>query len=417
MTTPKTSTAPIRNAVDATTHADPYPWYAELRRNAPLFFDPTLKLWIASSAAAVSAVLAHVDCRVRPAHEPVPPGLVGGAAGEVFRQLVRMNDGTRHDEPKLVLERALGDVDLVRLGQRVAALARDDGPFRAPAPPWADALNETLFRLPLYAVADLLGFMPQDLPQLATWMRDFVACLSPLSTPVQLGAAHEAAAALLRRFEDLLANSVRSRGATDCTSLVSRVQAHAAQTGWADRQALLCNLIGLLSQTFDATAGLLGNAVVALATRPDLLAELPAHPQARRDTARLLVEEVCRLDPPIQNTRRFVARDMELAGRLLRAGDTVLLLLGSANRDAALNARADEFLLQRAQRKYFSFGRGSHACPGQQIALTIAASALASWLPATPSPLPQPTHLQALTWTYRPSVNARIPCFDLATST
>lgn len=415
MTTPKTSTAPIRNAVDAATHADPYAWYAELRRNAPLFFDPTLKLWIASDATAVAAVFAHADCRVRPAHEPVPLGLVGGAAGEVFRQLVRMNDGTRHDEPKRVLERALGEVDLVRLGQRVAALARDDAPFRAPAPQWANALNETIFRLPLYAVADLLGFRPQDLPQLATWMRDFVACVSPLSTPVQLGAAHEAAAALLRRFEELLANSGKSRNVG--TSLVSRVQAHATQTGWADRQALLCNLIGLLSQTFDATAGLIGNAVVALATRPDLLAELPAHPQAGRDTAWLLVEEVCRLDAPIQNTRRFVARDMELAGRTLRAGDTVLLLLGSANRDTALNARAAEFLLQRAQRKYFSFGRGSHACPGQQIALTIAASTLAIWLPAAPSRLSHRAHLQALTWTYHPSVNARIPCFDLVSST
>lgn len=416
MTTLKTSMTPIRNAVDAATHADPYAWYAELRSNAPLFFDPNLKLWIASSAAAVSAVFAHADCRVRPAHEPVPLGMAGGAAGEVFRQLVRMNDGERHDEPKRVLERALGEVDLVRLSQRVAALARDDAPLRAPAPQWADALNEAIFRLPLYAVADLLGFMRQDLPQLAIWMRDFVACLSPLSTPVQLGTAHEAAAALLLRFEDLLANSAKPRHATVDTCLVSRVQAHATQAGWADRQALLCNLIGLLSQTFDATAGLIGNAVVALATRPDLLAELPAHPQAGSDTTRWLVEEVCRLDAPIQNTRRFVARDMELAGRTLRAGDTVLLLLGSANRDAALNARADEFLLQRAQRKYFSFGRGKHACPGQQIALTIAASALAGWLPAAPSPLPQPAHLQALSWTYRPSVNARIPCFDLASS-
>lgn len=408
---------PIRNAVDATTHADPYAWYAELRRNAPLFFSPTLKLWIASNASTVAAVFAHGACRVRPAHEPVPLGLAGGAAGEVFRQLVRMNDGARHDEPKRVLERALGEVDLPQLGQRVAALARDDAPLRAPPQKLADALNDAIFRLPVYAVAQALGFRPHDLPRLATWMRDFVACLSPLSTAVQLGAAHEAAAALLRRFENLLADSAKSRGATDCTSLVSRVQTYATQTGWTERQAVLCNLIGLLSQTFEATAGLLGNAITALATRPDLLTEPPADPLADYDTARALVEEVCRFDAPVQNTRRFVARDMELGGRTLRAGDTVLLLLGSANRDAALNTRADEFLLRRAQRQYFSFGRGNHACPGQQMALTIAASVLASWLQAEPSSLSRRTRLQTLTWTYRRSVNARIPCFDLASST
>lgn len=408
---------PIRNAVDAATHANPYAWYADVRRNAQLFFDPTLKLWVASSAAAIAAVFSHANCRVRPAREPVPLGFAGGAAGDVFRQLVRMNDGPPHDGPKLVLERALGDVDLHQLWQRVAALIQEDATLNAPTVNVAEALNDAIIRLPVYAVADLLGFTAQDLPGVAAWMRDFVACLSPLSSPAQLSAAHEAAAALLKRFEELLANSAMSCGGAVSTTLLSRVQAHATQTGWADRQAVLCNLVGLLSQTFEATAGLIGNAVVALATRPDLLTALQANPQACSDTARLLVEEVCRFDAPIQNTRRFVAHDTEIFGRKLRADDTVLLLLGSANRDTALNARADEFLLRREQRNYFSFGRGSHACPGQQIALTIAASALASWLQAKPSPLSPHTPLQRLTWTYRPSVNARIPCFDLAVTT
>ncbi len=408
---------PIRDAVDAATHADPYAWYADVRRNAQLVFSPTLRLWVASSAPAVAAVFAHADCRVRPALVPVPLGFAGGPAGDVFRQLVRMNDGTRHDGPKLVLERALGEVDLEQLRRRVTELAHEDAAFNTPTINLADALNDAIFRLPVCAVADLLGFMPQDLPLITAWMRDFVACLSPLSTPAQLGTAHKAAAALLLRFETLLVNSLISCSATIGTTLVSRVQAHATQTGWADRQAVLCNLVGLLSQTFEATAGLLGNAVVALATRPDLLTELQANPQACRDTTRLLVEEVCRFDAPIQNTRRFVARDTEILGCRLRADDTVLLLLGSANRDTALNARADEFLLQREQRNYFDFGRGSHACPGQQIALTIAASALTSWLQAWPSPLSPHTQLQRLTWTYHPSVNARIPFFFLAVTT
>lgn len=90
------------------------------------------------------------------------------------------------------------------------------------------------------------------------------------------------------------------------------------------------------------------NAVTALATRPDLLVELQADAPACIDTARALVAEVCRFDAPIQNTRRYVAHDMELAVRTLRAGDAVLLLLGSANRDAVLNTGADEFLLRRA---------------------------------------------------------------------
>jgi len=388
---------PIRHAMEAATHSAPYAWYADLRRTAPLYFDPMLKLWVASSAGAVAAVFNHPDCRVRPAHEPVPPGIAATPAGEVFVQLVRMNDGARHDMPRLVLQRALGDVDLQQLGQRTAELAA------AHHPTDVNALNHALFQLPVQAVADLLGFPSSELPQVALWMRDFVACLSPLSNPAQLEAASPAATALLQRFDALLATPARTT-----STLIGKVQAHAAQQGWADRRAVLCNLVGLLSQTYEATAGLIGNSLVALATQADLQAQLQADPHRLAAQASLLVEEVCRFDAPIQNTRRFMARDTSILGHPLRAGDAVLLLLASANRDAALNPDANEFRLHRPQREYFSFGRGTHACPGRQIALTLAASVLTTWLRQAR----WPELLQHMAWTYHPSVNARIPRFD-----
>ena len=59
----------------AATHADPYPYYAQLRADGGLVFHQGLKLWVASSARAVAAVLAHPDCHVRPSHEPVPKAI------------------------------------------------------------------------------------------------------------------------------------------------------------------------------------------------------------------------------------------------------------------------------------------------------------------------------------------------------
>ena len=84
---------PPQDPIAAVTHPDPYPYYADLAAHRPLYRDDALRLWVASSAAAVTAVLASDLCRVRPPAEPVPRALLGSPAGELFGHFVRMNDG------------------------------------------------------------------------------------------------------------------------------------------------------------------------------------------------------------------------------------------------------------------------------------------------------------------------------------
>src|ERR1700730_9947136 len=96
--------------IAAVTHRDPYPYYARLVAERPLYFDPDLGLWVASSAEAVAAVLASERCRVRPPAEPVPAAIAGTPAGEVFRRLVRMTDGEAHGPLKQAVSAALAGV-------------------------------------------------------------------------------------------------------------------------------------------------------------------------------------------------------------------------------------------------------------------------------------------------------------------
>ena len=84
--------------IKAVTHPDPYRYYAHLSLEQPFYRDPSLGMWVASSADAVTAVLTHEACRVRPVTEPIPKALLGSPAGEIFGALVRMNDG-RDDCP------------------------------------------------------------------------------------------------------------------------------------------------------------------------------------------------------------------------------------------------------------------------------------------------------------------------------
>lgn len=135
-----------------------------------------------------------------------------------------------------------------------------------------------------------------------------------------------------------------------------------------DDSAIAANGIGLLFQSHDATAGLTGNTLVALATNRE------AREQVSADTSLLgeAILETLRYDPPVQNTRRFVARDGVVAGEPMAAGDAILVVLAAANRDPVANPNPDQFDLLRKDRRIFTFGAGVHACPGERLATTIA---------------------------------------------
>jgi cytochrome P450 len=407
----------------AASHPNPYPYYAELRAGPPLLWDAERSLWIASTAAAVAGVLAHPASRVRPLREPVPVSIVGSPAGEVFGHLVRMNDGAAHASPKLSLERALAEVP----SQTVQACAQQQASHvplvHDTAAELATSLNRACFAVPVRTVAQCMGFAPQDLPQVAQWLGDFVACLSPLSTATQLQAASAAAQGLLERVEELVARSATPNAQQDSTqfiTLVQRVQAHVADAGWSSKQALLCNLVGLMSQTYEASAGLLGNTVAALAREPQLWEYLQPTMQtdAWPTAVRHVVNAVCRWDAPIQTTRRWLAEDAHILGADLPACAAVVLLLGSANRDASVFAKPDAVLPSGEDQSYFSFGRGLHVCPGRTLAIDVVSATLAQWLQQWPRSGNgiDLLGLNDLCWSYRPSANARLPVFG-ATAT
>ncbi len=366
--------------LQAATHADPYAYYARLRRQGELSFDVDLGLWIASRARTVEAVLAHPDCRVRPPHEPVPNAIAQGPAGQVFARLMRMNEGAAHRCPRAAIEPALAAVGVQSVADAVGRLLDS-----------VANLNALMFTLPVSVVASLLGFPAHQLATIAGLTRAFVACLSPLSSDAQLRDADDGASQLSQMFSDVLAEA--------------GLLAHIRSVGWDDTEVLTANLIGLLSQTCEASAGLIGNTLVLLARRPDLVERVLRTPAL----ATAMVEEVARYDPPVQNTRRFVAERCTIGNQVLAAGDSVLVLLASANRDSHANPQADHFLLERLQRRTFSFGSGRHQCPGQHLALAIASQAIVALLRSQPDWLADACH-----FSYWPSLNGRIPRFHTA---
>src|SRR5262249_8622843 len=84
--------------------------------------------------------------------------------------------------------------------------------------------------------------------------------------------------------------------------------------------------------------------------------------------ARSAIEELLRFDSPIQGTDRVAREDLDIAGKHIRKGDIVALLLGSANRDPAAFPDPDRLDLSRTDNPHLAFGHGVHFCLGAQLA-------------------------------------------------
>ena len=386
--------------IAAVTDPDPYPYYADLVARRPFYRDDTLGMWIASSARAVTAVLSSDLCRVRPPSEPVPKALLGSPAGDIFGRLARMNDGTAH----ALLKPAVSAVTarfVTRAAEAAGRWARHLAEELEPET-HPERVTDLAFRLPIYTLASLLGVAPDMLAETAAYVGDFVRCVAPGGTAEQLERGQAAASRLIAAFRGL----PHSRNLEGDDTLLSALRREASRGGGGDEgAAIVANGIGFLSQAYEATAGLIGNTLVVLGRHADTR----RHLEADRGALRSVIREVARYDPPVQNTRRFLARDAVVAGEAMRGGDGVLVIVAAANRDPYANPHPTRFDTLRGEPRSFTFGMGAHACPGEMIATTITEAAVERLMACG---VRTESLMEAMT--YRASANTRIPMFGPA---
>ncbi len=383
-----------KDPIAAVTHANPYPYYADLVARAPIYYDETLGLWVASSADAVAAVMQSDLCKVRPPAEPVPKALLGSPAADIFRVLIRMNDGAGHCPFNRAVAATLESIDATRAAEESGKWARvlfdEITPRSDPG-----RLTDFSFRLSVYVIGSLLGVSSGELPQIASSMSEFVRCVAPGGSADQIEQGKRAAGRLLETFRTLF----RAAPADGLLAILAR---EAQRVGREDTDVIIANGIGFLSQAYEATAGLIGNTLLALIAHPGLYERVESDPGILYD----LIQEVLRYDPPVQNTRRFPAREGIVAGRKMKEGDAVLVVLAAANRDPAVNTTPERFDIFRKDRRIFTFGVGIHVCPGAALATTIAQAGVAHIVGSGMNLMPL---AQAVT--YRVSANTRIPLF------
>lgn len=220
------------SVLTAAAHPDPYPYYAALLAYRPIYREHRLDLWIALGADAAAEILASEACRVRPSAEPVPATIAGAPAGDVFKHLVRMNDGPCHAKARAAVGGCLAAFDPVQLTalarSRAAALARE------PVLDDPGGIDRFARALPVQVVAQMIGLPADAATESAVLIGDFVRCLSPLSGAAEIERSNRAASALSALLRDALRRS-RPGGVAMTAELMQSLGLAVPDAGEPDR--------------------------------------------------------------------------------------------------------------------------------------------------------------------------------------
>jgi len=242
-----------------------------------------------------------------------------------------------------------------------------------------DLIEDFAFRLPVTIICDMLGIPEEHREVFYKGSRDGGRILDPVPlTPEEIAQANMSNAMARMYFEQLFEMRRRNPGDDLTTQLV---QAEEAGDKLSNEE-LTANIILLFGAGHETTVNLIGNGLLALHQNPNQLALLKANPLLISNA----IEEFLRYDSSVQLTGRVTLEEIEdLGGKRIPKGETVLCLLGSANRDpAAYPDRPDQLDITRPNIRPLSFGGGIHHCLGAQLARIEAEIAISTLLRRLP---------------------------------
>jgi cytochrome P450 len=339
---------------------DPYPTYERLHAQGVSGWDEDRQVWLIWGYAETHEALMSPELSVHTA------GARLGQAGprytpvveEVSRFLTRL-DGPAHRRIRGLLLRAFTPRAVETMEDTIRTcvieLLRphlDTGSM--------DIVTDLAIPLPLTIIGTMLGVPREDHLQVKAWASALggIADLDP--NPEMLERALQALEAFRDYVGRLIARHQRQPGDDLLGALVTVEEAGDRLS--PDELVAICQV--LLIAGHETTTCLLGNAVQLLLAYPNVLAVVRQDPQLLPG----FIEEVLRYDSPVQIRTRLATQELPLGGQRVVAGQTLLLLLGAANRDPRVFRAPNRFDLQRTPNHHLAFGEGPHYCLGSALA-------------------------------------------------
>lgn len=226
-----------------------------------------------------------------------------------------------------------------------------------------DIVERYCSQLPVTIIGDILGVPDEARPRILEFGELGAPSLDIGLTWRQYQSVYRGIEGFNYWLSDHLAELRRNPG-DDLMSQIMRASED-AEGGPLTDQELLATAGLVLAAGFETTVNLLGNGIRMLLDRPEVLDALADRPELW-PTA---VEEVLRLDSPVQLSARIAGKDTDVAGTLVRRNEVVLLYLAGANRDPKVFDDPHTFNLERENAgRHLSFSGGRHFCLGAALA-------------------------------------------------
>jgi cytochrome P450 len=346
--------------------AQTYETFAQMRAADPVLWQPGIDgetmIWFVTRHEDVAAVLVDERFVRDPAlalkaekREAWSSGVPESFA--FIEQHMLNRDGDDHRRLRRLVTKAFTPRMVEQLRPRIQEIA-DDLLDAVEGRGEMDLVDEYAFPLPITVIAELLGISLADRNRFRRWSNALVTPALSADAVAEFGAQMSQFVAYLHE----LFERRRSAPADDLVSALLQVR---DRGDTLSEQELFGMVALLIVAGHETTVNLIANAVLALLQHVDQLAML------RREPARVpaAIEECLRYDGPVERAlNRWAATDVQLDGLTIRRGETVIGILGSANRDPQRFANADAFDIARKDTKHLAFGRGSHYCLGAPLA-------------------------------------------------
>jgi pimeloyl-[acyl-carrier protein] synthase len=387
----KNDTLSLSNLLSEEVRADPYPFYGQLRSLDPVHWDQEMGFWVLTSYADIASL--YNDERFSRAQ-----GLMRGferlsetereIAGPVyhsFSKTVFYADPPYHTHLRGLMNHAFTPRYVERLRtyiQQTVDQLLDDAQSRGEV----DIVHDLAYPLPVMVIAELIGLPAGERAQFKQWSDDLFAILGTVrhKSPHLLERAAQSLAEMTAYIKDLARKRRENMGDDLLSILLSASSddaacpyphhkgAHHSQgelvhdpatVAALTEEELVANISSLLSTGHETTTHLIGNGLLALMQYPSQMQLLREQPGLLDST----IDEILRYDAPVQITYRSALEDAEIGGKLIRKGDLVNSILGSANRDPERFADPDEFVITRNEGRHLGFGLGIHYCIGAPL--------------------------------------------------
>ncbi len=355
--------APLFNPLSPDFIADPYPFYHRLRAIDPMHLSPR-GFHVASRHADITSILRDKrfgkDFVGRMTRRYGPQILEEPVYRSMSRWMLQQ-DPPDHGRLRGLVVRAFTAQRVEDMRPRIQQIV-DKIIDRVEPRGHMDLIADFAFRLPVTVICEMLGIPDEHLEPILTSSRGSGRLLDPAPlTKDEINQHNAFNLASAEYFRSLFELRRRQPGSDLTTQLVQAEE----DGSKLSNEELTANIMLLFGAGHETTVNLIGNGLLALHRHPDQLRLLTSDPWRAANA----VDELLRYDSSVQVTSRTTLEDVDdIGGIPLAKGQSVLCLLGAANRDPAIYPNPDRLDITRTNIRPLSFGGGIHYCLGAQLA-------------------------------------------------